>query len=79
MVLDLVMIGLMVVLEVGVPRPNMTVLEVVELAVVFDVEVVELKVTGLEVAESEVTGSEIVTLETVWFGTIVRCCDFFSA
>ena len=30
MVLDLVIVGLLVVLEVGVPRPNMTGLEVVE-------------------------------------------------
>ena len=51
-------------------------LEVGELAVVFDVEVVKLEVTGLEVVESEVTGSEIAALETVWSGSIVRCLQF---
>ena len=56
----------------GVPRPNVTGLEVVELAMVFDVEVVKLEVSGLEVVESELTGSEIASLKTVWSGTSVR-------
>ena len=73
MVLDLVMIGLLAVLEVGVPGPNVSGLEVVQLVVVFNVEVVKPEVTGLEVVESQETGSEITALETVWSGTIVRC------
>ena len=74
--------GLLVVLEVGDPRPNVTGLEVVKSAVVFGVEVVKLEVTGLELVKSDVAGSEVhlAALETVWSGTIVRyVCNFFSA